>query len=146
MKKKTNSGEQTLQAIRRNSAYSKGRTISLLFSIALFFLIIVLTFLVSREFPVNHKIITLFTGILTGGLAGLCLLQFFHAHYDQSDSLIQVAKFQERSLRRRNDALDLVEKIRKEVEDEPKEQSTEDIEEIPEQEDIQTKETKEETA
>jgi hypothetical protein len=146
MKKKTNSGEETLQAIRRNSAYPKGRTISLLFSIALVFLIIVLTFLVSKEFPVNHKIITLFIGISTGGLAGLCLLQFFHAHYDQSDSLIQVAKFQERSLRRRNDALDLVEKIREEVEDEQKEQSTKDIKEIPDQEDIQTEESKEETA
>jgi Ran GTPase-activating protein (RanGAP) involved in mRNA processing and transport len=74
------------------------------------------------------------------------LLQFFHAHYDQSDSLIQVAKFQERSLRRRNDALDLVEKIREEVEDEQKEQSTKDIKEIPDQEDIQTEESKEETA
>ena len=146
MKKKTNSGEETLEAIRRNSAYPKGRTISLLFSIALVFLIIVLTFLVSKEFPVNHKIITLFIGISTGGLAGLCLLQFFHAHYDQSDSLIQVAKFQERSLRRRNDALDLVEKIREEVEDEQKEQSTKDIKEIPDQEDIQTEESKEETA
>ena len=146
MKKKTNSGEETLQAIRRNSAYPKGRTISLLFSIALVFLIIVLTFLVSKEFPVNHKIITLFIGISTGGLAGLCLLQFFHAHYDQSDSLIQVAKFQERSLRRRNDALDLVEKIREEVEDDQKEQSTKDIKEIPDQEDIQTEESKEETA
>ena len=146
MKKKTNSGEETLQAIRRNSAYPKGRTISLLFSIALVFLIIVLTFLVSKEFPVNHKIITLFIGISTGGLAGLCLLQFFHAHYDQSDSLIQVAKFQERSLRRRNDALELVEKIREEVEDDQKEQSTKDIKEIPDQEDIQTEESKEETA
>lgn len=146
MKKKTNSGEETLQAIRRNSAYSKGRTISLLFSTALVFLIIVLTFLVSREFPFTHKIITLFIGVSIGGITGLCLLQFLQTHYDQSDSLIQVAKFQERSLRRRNDALDLVEKIREEVEDEQKEQSTEPIEEIPEQEDIQTEEIKEETA
>ena len=39
-----------------------------------------------------------------------------NAIFDGADSLVQIAKFQERSLRRRNDALDLVEKIREEVE------------------------------
>ena len=42
------------------------------------------------------------------------------AYFDKSDALIQVAKFQERSLRKRNDAISLVEKIRKEVEQEEK--------------------------
>jgi hypothetical protein len=41
-----------------------------------------------------------------------------------------VAKFQERSLRRRNDALSLVEKIREEVEEENREEIEESKKEI----------------
>jgi hypothetical protein len=46
----------------------------------------------------------------------LLLNHLANAIFDGADSLVQIAKFQERSLRRRNDALDLVEKIREEVE------------------------------
>ena len=51
-------------------------------------------------------------------MTGVNLFHFLHAQYDQSDALIQVAKFQECSLRHRNDVLTLVEKIREEVEEE----------------------------
>lgn len=59
-----------------------------------------------------------------GGVFAVILLHFLHAHFDGSDALIQVAKFQERSLRKRNDALTMVEKIREEVEEEKKLESS----------------------
>ena len=59
-----------------------------------------------------------------GGVSAVILLHFLHAHFDGSDALIQVAKFQERSIRKRNDALAMVEKIREEVEEEKKSETT----------------------
>lgn len=59
-----------------------------------------------------------------GGVSAVILLHFLHAHFDGSDALIQVAKFQERSLRKRNDALTMVQKIREEVEEENKSESS----------------------
>ena len=49
-------------------------------------------------------------------MPALLLNHLANAIFDGADSLVQIAKFQERSLRRRNDALDLVEKIREGVE------------------------------
>jgi hypothetical protein len=54
-------------------------------------------------------------GILAGVAACACLCHYLFAHYDQADALLQVAKFQERSIRTRKDAVDLVDKIREEV-------------------------------
>ena len=118
MKKKKNSGEETLRSIRRNSAYSSSRVLALITSVVFALGAILISYSISYEFPQKEKIIALFIGVLLGGVGGACLFHFLHAHYDQSDSLIQIAKFQERSLRKRNDALSLVEKIREEVEEE----------------------------
>ena len=79
---------------------------------------ILLAYVISTELPKSEKVIILLIGALLGGFGGISFFHFLHAHYDQSDALIQVAKFQERSLTRRNDALSLVEKIRQEVEEE----------------------------
>jgi hypothetical protein len=68
--------------------------------------------------PKVSQLVVLFIGVLLGAMTGVNLFYFLHAQYDQSDALIQVAKFQERSLRHRNDVLTLVEKIREEVEEE----------------------------
>jgi len=57
----------------------------------------------------------MFGGILAGVAASACLYHYLFAHYDQADALLQVAKFQERSIRTRKDAVDLVDKIREEV-------------------------------
>ena len=75
----------------------------------------------------------LFGGILAGVAGSACLYHFLFAHYDQADALLQVAKFQQRSIRSRNDALALVEKIREEVnEDENKgDENLSDEEEAP---------------
>ena len=116
MKKKANSGESTLQSIRRNSAYPTSRILTLVFAVVFGFSMILLAYVISTELPKSEKVIILLIGVLLGGFGGISFFQFLHAHYDQSDALIQVAKFQERSLSRRNDALSLVEKIRKEVE------------------------------
>ena len=72
----------------------------------------------SQDLPQNAQITVLFIAVLLGVLSGVNLFHFLHAHYDQSDALIQVAKFQERSLKHRNNALSLVEKIREEVDEE----------------------------
>ena len=118
MKKKANSGESTLQSIRRNSAYPTSRILTLVFAVVFGFSMILLAYVISTELPKSEKVIILLIGALLGGFGGIIFFHFLHAHYDQSDALIQVAKFQERSLSRRNDALSLVEKIRKEVEEE----------------------------
>ncbi|MEJ6620361.1 MAG: hypothetical protein QNL93_00270 [Opitutae bacterium] len=118
MKKKTNSGEETLKSIRRNSAYNSSRTLALILALVLVVSILTLIYFVSLNLPKVSQSVVLFMGVLLGVLSGVNLFHFLHAHYDQSDALIQVAKFQERSLRHRNDALSLVEKIREEVEEE----------------------------
>jgi hypothetical protein len=61
-------------------------------------------------------LVFILTGALGGVVPALLLNHLANAIFDGADSLVQIAKFQERSLRRRNDALDLVEKIREEVE------------------------------
>ncbi|MBT3668258.1 MAG: hypothetical protein HN548_12340 [Opitutae bacterium] len=132
MKKKTNSGEETLRSIRRNSAYHSSRILSLFFTVVLVFSFISIAYLISLEFPKSEKAVILLLGALLGGLSGVSIFHFLHAHYDQSDALIQVAKFQERSLRRRNDALSMVEKIRAEVEEDNQEETEESTKEIPE--------------
>ena len=130
MKKKTNSGEETIRSIRRNTAYHSSRILSLFFTVVLVFSFISIAYLISLEFPKSEKAVILLLGALLGGLSGVSIFHFLHAHYDQSDALIQVAKFQERSLRRRNDALSLVEKIREEVEEENREEIEESKKEI----------------
>jgi thiol:disulfide interchange protein len=118
MKKKTNSGEETIKSIRRNSAYNSSRTLVLIFCVVLGLSMLATAYWLSQNLPPNAQITVLFIAVLLGVLSGVNLFHFLHAHYDQSDALIQVAKFQERSLKHRNNALSLVEKIREEVDEE----------------------------
>ena len=62
-----------------------------------------------------ERVAWMFGGILAGVAASACLYHYLYAHYDQADALLQVAKFQERSIRTRRDAVELVDKIREEV-------------------------------
>ena len=118
MQKKTNSGEETIKSIRRNSAYNSSRTLVLIFCVVLGFSMLATAYWLSHNLPQNSQIAVLFIAVLLGVLSGLNLFHFLHAHYDQSDALIQVAKFQERSLKHRNNVLSLVEKIREEIDQE----------------------------
>lgn len=118
MKKKINSGEETIKSIRRNSAYNSSRTLVLIFCVVLGLSMLATSYWLSQNLPQNVQIAVLFIAVLMGVLSGVNLFHFLHAHYDQSDALIQVAKFQERSLKHRNNALSLVEKIREEVDEE----------------------------
>jgi len=118
MKKKTNSGEETIKSIRRNSAYNSSRTLVLIFCVVLGLSMLATAYWLSQNLPQNAQIAVLFIAVLLGVLSGVNLFHFLHAHYDQSDALIQVAKFQERSIKHRNNALSLVEKIREEVDEE----------------------------
>ena len=119
--KKKNSTQETLAAIRRNSAYGQSRTLSLIYCVLLVGVIGLLVFAGTHGQPFANRMAWLFGGILAGVAASACLYHFLFAHYDQADALLQVAKFQQRSIRSRSDALALVEKIREEVnEDENK--------------------------
>lgn len=124
MKKKSNSGQDTLDSIRRNSAYQSSRKLSLFFSVVVFFAVVIFSYFSSRGMIKNEQAIVLILAAFGGGLSAVILLHILHAHFDGSDALIQVAKFQERSLRKRNDALTMVEKIREEVEEEKKSESS----------------------
>jgi flagellar motor component MotA len=124
MKKKSNSGQDTLDSIRRNSAYQSSRKLSLFFSVVVFFAVVIFSYFSSRGMIKSEQAIVLILAAFGGGLSAFILLHILHAHFDGSDALIQVAKFQERSLRKRNDALTMVEKIREEVEEEKKSESS----------------------
>lgn len=124
MKKKSNSGQDTLDSIRRNSAYQSSRKLSLIFSVVVFFAVLILSYFSTRGMIKSEQVMVLILAAFGGGVSAVILLHFLHAHFDGSDALIQVAKFQERSLRKRNDALTMVEKIREEVEEEKKSESS----------------------
>jgi hypothetical protein len=125
MVKKIKSSEETLKAIRRNTAYTQSRTLSLIYCVLLVGVIGLLVFVGTHDQPFNERMAWLFGGTLAGVAASACLYHYLFAHYDQSDALIQVAKFQERSIRTRKDAVALVEKIREEVSEDEKEESSE---------------------
>ena len=133
--KKSKSSEETLKAIRRNTAYTHSRTLSLIYCVLLVGVIGLLVFIgthdEANQMPTIQRVAWMFGGILAGVAASACLYHYLFAHYDQADALLQVAKFQERSIRTRKDAVDLVDKIREEVSrDEriPTESATEDSE------------------
>ena len=113
--KKKNSTQETLAAIRRNSAYGQSRTLSLIYCVLLVGVIGLLVFAGTHGQPFANRMAWLFGGVPAGVAASACLYHFLFAHYDQADALLQVAKFQQRSIRSRSDALALVEKIRDEV-------------------------------
>jgi hypothetical protein len=117
--KKSKSSEETLKAIRRNTAYTNSRTLSLIYCVLLVGVIGLLVFISTQngadKMPSIEIIAWMFGGVLAGVAASACLYHYLFAHYDQADALLQVAKFQERSIRTRKDAVDLVEKIREEV-------------------------------
>ena len=115
--KKSKSSLETLKAVRRNTAYTQSRTLSLVYCVLLVGVIGLLVFAATNEQPFNHRLAWLFAGILAGVAASACLYHYLVAR-TTNPSLLQVAKFQERSIRTRNDAVALVEKIREEVSEE----------------------------
>lgn len=125
--KKKNTSEETLKAIRRNTAYGHSRTLSLIYCVLLVGVIGLLVFVATHEQPFSNRMAWLFGGILAGVAASACLYHFLFAHYDQADALLQVAKFQQRSIRSRNDALALVEKIREEVNEDQEDKAEENL-------------------
>lgn len=119
--KNKNSTQETLEAIRRNTAYGQSRILSLIYCVLLVGVIGLLIFAGTHGQQNINRMAWLFAGLLAGVAASACLYHFLCAHYDQADSLLQLAKFQQRSIRSRNDALALVEKIREEVNEEGEE-------------------------
>ena len=113
---KNNRSRDVLEAIRRNTGYATGRAFSLVTSVVTVVACAGLGALLGIEKEQKVMLVFILTGALGGVVPALLLNHLANAIFDGADSLVQIAKFQERSLRRRNDALDLVEKIREEVE------------------------------
>ncbi len=113
---KNKKSQQVLAAIRRNTGYAAGRTFSLVASVVTVVVCAGLGALLGAEREQEVMLAFILTGALGGVVPALLLNHLANALFDGADSLVQVAKFQERSLRRRNDAIELVEKIREEVE------------------------------
>ena len=133
--KKKNTTQETLDAVRRNTAYQIGRTLALVYSVLIVLIIGILVYMGTGDLPTNQKLASLFGAIIGGAAIGAMSYQYLVAHYDQADALLQVAKFQQRSIRSRSDALALVEKIREEVNEEGEEKELEDKDPAEEQKD-----------
>ena len=133
--KKKNSTQETLDAVRRNSAYQIGRTLALVYSVLIVLIIGILVYVGTGDLPTNQKLASLFGAIIGGAAIGAMSYQYLVAHYDQADALLQVAKFQQRSIRSRTDALALVEKIREEVNEEGERKESDEEELSAEQKD-----------
>ena len=108
--------QQVLAAIRRNTGYAAGRAFALVTAVVTVVACAGLGALLGAEREQEVMLAFILTGALGGVVPALLLNHLANALFDGADSLVQVAKFQERSLRRRNDAIELVEKIREEVE------------------------------
>jgi hypothetical protein len=113
---KNKKSREVLEAIRRNTGYATGRAFSLVTSVLTVVACAGLPCLVPAVNGDEVLLSLILIGALGGVVPALLLNHLANAIFDGADSLVQIAKFQERSLRRRNDALDLVEKIREEVE------------------------------
>ena len=113
---KNKRSRDVLEAIRRNTGYATGRAFSLVTSVVTVVACAGLGALLGVEKEQQVMLVFILTGALGGVVPALLLNHLANAIFDGADSLVQIAKFQERSLRHRNDALDLVEKIREEVE------------------------------
>jgi len=108
--------QQVLDAIRRNTGYAAGRAFGLVSSVILVIACAGIGALLGTDREQEAMLAFILTGALGGLVPALLLNHVANAIFDGADSLVQIAKFQERSLRKRNDAIDLVEKIREEVE------------------------------
>ena len=108
--------KQVLDAIRRNTGYAAGRAFGLVSSVILVIACAGIGALLGADREQEAMLAFILTGALGGLVPALLLNHVVNAIFDGADSLVQIAKFQERSLRRRNDAIGLVEKIREEVE------------------------------
>ena len=108
--------QQVLAAIRRNTGYAAGRVFALVTTVVTIVTCAGLGAFLGAEREQEVMLAFILTGALGGVIPALLLNHLANAIFDGADSLVQIAKFQERSLRRRNDAIELVEKIREEVE------------------------------
>tara|TARA_B100000579_G_C22256227_1_gene587184 strand:- start:40 stop:531 length:492 start_codon:yes stop_codon:yes gene_type:complete len=113
---KNKRSRDVLEAIRRNTGYATGRAFGLVTSVVTVVVCAGLGALLGTDREQEIVLAFILMGALGGVVPALLLNHLANAIFDGADSLVQIAKFQERSLRRRNDALDLVEKIREEVE------------------------------
>ena len=113
--------QEVLSAIRRNTSYSSARTILLVSSVILALLALVagtsLFSLLDKEDPM--AVLLSASVVLGGGLLAFLVNCLGNVYLDAADSLLQIAKFEERGNRSRTEALELA---RKAVEEEDEEE------------------------
>ena len=109
--------QAVLSSIRRNTCYTSARTILLVSSVILALLALVtgtsLFSLLNKEDPM--AVLLSVSVVLGGGLLAFLVNCLGNVYLDAADALLQIAKFEERGNRSRNEALELA---RKAVEEE----------------------------
>ena len=104
--------QAVLSSIRRNTSYSSARTILLVSSVILALLALVagtsLFSLLDKEDPM--AVLLSASVVLGGGLLAFLVNCLGNVYLDAADSLLQIAKFEERGNRSRNEALELARK------------------------------------
>ena len=126
-----------LTAIRRNSCYNSGRTILLIVSVILALLSLVagtsLFTLLDKEEPM--AVLLAASVVLGGGSLAFLTNYLGNVFMDGADSLLQVAKFQERGQRTRGEALELARNaVEEEEEEEMPDEETSRSKSVPEDE------------
>ncbi|MBG31424.1 MAG: hypothetical protein CMI31_15715 [Opitutae bacterium] len=112
--------QAVLSSIRRNTCYSSARTILLVSSVILALLALVtgtsLFSLLDKEDPM--AVLLSASVVLGGGLLAFLVNCLGNVYLDAADALLQIAKFEERGNRSRNEALELARKAVEDDEDE----------------------------
>ena len=111
--------QAVLSSIRRNTCYSSARTILLVSSVILALLALVtgtsLFSLLDKEDPM--AVLLSASVVLGGGLLAFLVNCLGNVYLDAADALLQIAKFEERGNRSRNEALELARKAVEEEEE-----------------------------
>lgn len=111
--------QAVLSSIRRNTCYTSARTILLVSSVILALLALVtgtsLFSLLDKEDPM--AVLLSASVVLGGGLLAFLVNCLGNVYLDAADALLQIAKFEERGNRSRNEALELARKAVEEEEE-----------------------------
>ena len=96
---KNKKAREVLSAVRRNTGYAAGRSFALVSSVVTVVACAGVGALLGAEKEVESMLAFILTGALGGVVPALLLNHLANAVFDGADTLVQIAKFQERSLR-----------------------------------------------
>ena len=110
---------EVLTAIRRNTCYNSSRTILLISSVILALLFLIAGASLFNLLPKENPMTVLLSSsvVIAGALMAFLVNYLGNAFIDGADSLLQIAKFEERGQRSRTEALELARNATTEEED-----------------------------